>query len=207
MDKLKIALAKGRLAKKSFDIFKEIGLYDEAFDGASRKLIFTNETCESVLVKASDVPIYVERGAADVGIVGRDSLLESGADVYEILDLNFGKCKFCVAAPKDFNGVQGRKLRVASKYTKVAGAFYENQGQQVDLIKLEGSVELAPIVNLSDVIVDIVETGSTLKENGLVVIDEICDISARFISNKASFKTKAIQIRDIIKKLNEYLEG
>lgn len=205
MDIIKIALAKGRLAQTAFEIFNQTGIYKEPFDKETRKLIFREEGIEIVLVKAGDVPTYVERGAVDIGIVGLDSLMQANADLYEIMDLGFGKCKFSVAALKNYSSPKGRKLRVASKYTNVAREFYINKGEQIDIIKLEGSVELAPIVGLSDVIVDLVQTGKTLEENGLEVIEDICDISARFVANKASFKTKNKMIKEIIEKLNIYV--
>lgn len=204
MDILKIALAKGRLAHTAFELFCDIGLYDQPFDQQTRKLIFANDRVEIVLVKAADVPTYVERGAVDVGIVGKDSLLQAGADLYEIMDLGFGRCKFAVAALKGFARQPGRKLRVASKYTNVAKNHFAKQGEQIDIIKLEGSVELAPIVGLSDVIVDLVQTGKTLEENGLEVVEDICEISARFVANKVSFKTKSELIRNMIDQLEEY---
>lgn len=206
MDKLKIALAKGRLAQKSFDIFNQLGIYSEPFDKSTRKLIFSDDNVEIILVKAGDVPTYVERGAVDVGIVGKDTLLQEQADVYEIMDLGFGKCKMAVAAPVGYIRKKDKKLRVASKYTHIAREYYFSKNEQVDIIYLSGSVELAPIVGLSDVIVDIVQTGTTLKENGLEVIEDVCQISARFIANKVSFKTKSHQIKSIIEKLEKYLE-
>lgn len=205
MEIIKIALAKGRLAQTSFEIFNQIGIYKEKFDKDTRKLIFREEEIEIVLVKAGDVPIYVERGAVDVGIVGLDSLMQANSDLYEIMDLGFGKCKFSVAALTGYCKPQGRKLIVASKYTNVAKEYYLKKGEQIDIVKLEGSVELAPIVGLSDVIVDLVQTGKTLEENGLEVIEDICDISARFVANKASFKTKNKKIKEIIDKLNIYV--
>lgn len=201
---IKIALAKGRLAREAFSIFQQIGVYHQPFDKETRKLIFYDQDVEIVLVKAGDVPTYVERGATDIGIVGKDSLMQEKADVYEIMDLGFGRCKFAVAALKGFVPPKNRKLKVASKYTNVAKEYYLSKGEQIDIIKLEGSVELAPIVGLSDVIVDLVQTGTTLKENGLEVIEDICSISARFIANKVSFKTKSKQIKEMISKLDGY---
>lgn len=206
MEKIKIALAKGRLAKKSFELFGELGIYTQPFDKDTRKLIFSDRDVEIVLVKAGDVPTYVERGAVDIGIVGKDTLLQEQADIYEIMDLGFGKCKMAVAAPKGYMRKKDKKLRVASKYTKIARDYYLSKNEQVDIIYLSGSVELAPIVGLSDVIVDIVQTGTTLKENGLEVIEDICPISARFVANKVSFKTKSAKIKEIISKLQAYLE-
>lgn len=203
---VKIALAKGRLAKKSFEIFNELGIYNEPFDKETRKLIFKEDDVEIVLVKAGDVPTYVERGAVDIGIVGKDTLLQEKADIYEIMDLGFGKCKMAVAALNGYTVPKDKKLRVASKYTEVAKDYYLSKNMQVDIIPLSGSIELAPIVGLSDVIVDIVQTGATLKENGLYVVEDICDISARFVANKVSFKTKSKQIKEIIEKLENYLK-
>lgn len=206
MDKIKIALAKGRLAKTSFELFNKLQIYMEPFDKNTRKLIFSDENVEIVLVKAGDVPTYVERGAVDIGVVGKDTLLEEQKDIYEIMDLGFGGCKMAVAAPCGFVREKGKKLRVASKYTTIAKNYYLSKNEQVDIIYLGGSVELAPIVGLSDVIVDIVQTGTTLKENGLEVIEDICPISARFVANKVSFKTKSTRIKEIIDKLQRYLK-
>ena len=203
---VKIALAKGRLARKSFEIFNELGIYNEPFDKETRKLIFKEDDVEIVLVKAGDVPTYVERGAVDIGIVGKDTLLQEKADIYEIMDLGFGKCKMSVAAPVGYVEPKNKKLKVASKYTEIAKDYYYSKNMQVDIIPLSGSIELAPIVGLSDVIVDIVQTGATLKENGLEVVEDICDISARFVANKVSFKTKSKQIKEIIEKLENYLK-
>lgn len=203
---VKIALAKGRLARKSFEIFNELGIYNEPFDKETRKLIFKEDDVEIVLVKAGDVPTYVERGAVDIGIVGKDTLLQEKADIYEIMDLGFGKCKMSVAAPVGYTEPKNKKLKVASKYTEIAKDYYYSKNMQVDIIPLSGSIELAPIVGLSDVIVDIVQTGATLKENGLEVVEDICDISARFVANKVSFKTKSKQIKEIIEKLENYLK-
>ncbi|QEK11910.1 ATP phosphoribosyltransferase [Crassaminicella thermophila] len=201
MDYVNIALGKGRLADKTFELLKEIDVKFEDYYPKSRKLIFVNnkKKVRIIFVKSSDVPIYVEQGAADIGIVGKDTLLESEANVYEIMDLGFGKCKFAVAAPKDFQLELHRKLKVATKYPKVSRNYFNNKGEPIEIIKLNGSVELAPIIGLSDVIVDIVETGKTLKENGLVITEEICQVSARLIVNKVSFKTKSEKIHEIIR--------
>ena len=158
------------------------------------------------LVKPSDVAIYVEHGAADIGIVGKDILVESGADVYELMDTGLGKCRMCVAGPKDFAEDQGRSLRVATKFVNIAKSYYAAQGRDIDIIKLNGSIELAPILGLSDVIVDIVETGTTLKENDLKVITEFMPISARFIANRASYQFKHQEIETLLKKLTEVTE-
>src|SRR5690625_2383227 len=159
-----------------------------------------------IYVKAVDVTTYVEQGAADVGIVGKDNILESGADLYELLDLRLGKCKFAAASLRDINFEQGKPIKVASKYTNVAKQFFEQKGMNVEMIKLNGSVELAPLINLADVIVDIVETGTTLKENGLQVIEDIEPISTRLVVNKASFATKTEKIQQMIKQIETALE-
>lgn len=203
MDYVNIALTKGRLADITVELFEKIGISFTDYFSNSRKLIFANEEegMRLVLVKARDVPIYVEQGVADIGIVGKDTLLDTKANVYEIMDLKFGKCRFAVAALEEYTGNMDRKTRVATKYVNVAKTFFQKKGEPIEIIKLSGSVELAPIMGLSDVIVDIVETGTTLKENGLVILENICEVSARLIANKASFKTKADQVEKIIKAL------
>lgn len=201
------ALAKGRLAKKAMEILEEIGITcEEMKDEKTRKLIFVNEELglKFFLAKASDVPTYVEYGAADIGVVGRDTLLEEGRKLYEVYDLGIGKCKMCVCGPKSAQGLlQNHELiRVASKYPNIAkDYFYNVKHQTVEIIKLNGSVELAPIVGLSEVIVDIVETGATLRENGLDVLEEICDLSARMVVNQVSMKMENQRITEIIDKL------
>ena len=202
MDFINIALGKGRIAKKSIELLEKIGITFEDYSDDSRKLIFENkkDKVRLVFVKAVDVPVYVERGAADIGVVGKDTLLEENKDLYEILDLNFGRCKFSVAAPNGYKYTGSGKLKVATKYPNVAKTHFSKKGEDIDIIKLNGSVELAPLVGLSDVIVDIVETGTTLKENGLVIIEDICPISARMVVNKASFKVKNEKIEEIIDK-------
>ena len=206
MDYINVALGKGRLAEKGYEIFKKIGYDCNELEKKSRKLIFENseKKIRFILVKAQDVPVYVERGAADLGIVGKDTIMEEGRDLYEIADLGFGRCKFAVAAMKGFKleNIRGQ-LKVASKYPNVATKYFMENGRQIDTIKLNGSVELAPIVGLSDVIVDIVETGSTLKENGLEVIQDMYPVSARLVANKVSFKTKNGKIREMIEKIKE----
>lgn len=208
MDYINIAIAKGRLGDKGYELLKEIGLSCKEFEEESRKLILTSEKnrVRYVLVKAVDVPIYVERGAVDIGLVGKDTIMEEDREVYEIADLEFGKCKFSVAGPKNYDIDPTKKIRVATKYTNVAKKYFMNTGRQVELIKLNGSVELAPLIGLSDVIVDIVETGRTLKENGLEVIEDIADISARLIANKASFKFKNERIKEIMDNINKIIE-
>jgi len=201
VDYIKIALPKGRLTSKAFDLLRKINIRFDDYDTESRKLIFQNdiERIKVVSVKATDVPIYVEQGAADMGIAGKDVLLEADASVFELMDLGFGKCRFVVASLKDNITDKNKKLRVATKYPNVAKKYFHEKGMPIEIIKLNGSVELAPIIGLSDVIVDIVETGTTLIENGLVVIDEICPISSRLIINRASLKTKSEQIDKIVK--------
>ena len=208
MEYLNIAIAKGRLGDKGYELLKQIGLECKELEEDSRKLILTNEEnkVRYVLVKAVDVPVYVERGAVDIGLVGKDTIMEEERSFYEIADLNFGKCKFAVAALEGFEIDPSKTLRVASKYTNVARKYFLAKGMQVDMIKLNGSVELAPLIGLSDVVVDIVETGRTLKENGMVVIEEMHDISARLIANKVSFKVKNDRIKRIMKDLNELIE-
>jgi len=173
----------------------------------TRKLVVENPEAgvRYFLVKPSDVAIYVEHGAADIGIVGKDILTESGADVYELLDTGMGKCRMCVAGPRNFVDDESRALRVATKFVNIARAHYESIGRDIDIIKLNGSIELAPILGLSDVIVDIVETGTTLKENNLTVLEEFMPISARFIANKASYKFKYAQLTELLNKMKEAL--
>lgn len=207
-DMLNVALPKGRLGEKVYDIFERAGFECPSIKEKNRKLIFENEETgvRYFWVKPSDVAIYVERGAADVGVVGKDILLESNPDIYELLDLNMGKCIMSVAAPKGYVDDNSRTLRVATKFTNVAKNFYTSIGRDIDIIHLNGSIELAPILDLSDVIVDLVETGTTLRENNLEVIEEIVPISARFISNKSSFKFKNEQIEKVVKAMAETVE-
>lgn len=206
-----IALAKGRLAINTLELLEQIGIRcDEIKDKSSRKLIFVNEDLKLkfFLAKANDVPTYVEYGAADIGVAGKDTLLEEGRKMYEVLDLGFGKCRMCVAGPAKAHELlnHGELIRVATKYPNIAkDYFYNKKHQTVEIIKLNGSIELAPIVGLSEVIVDIVETGSTLRENGLVILEEICDISARMVVNEVSMKMEHERISKIIKDLKEYL--
>ena len=208
---LTFALGKGRLANKTLETFEKIGITcEEMKDKNTRKLIFVNEELKLrfFLAKGPDVPTYVEYGAADIGIVGRDTILEEGRNIYEVLDLGFGKCRMCVCGPESAKELlkHHEMIRVASKYPLIAKDYFYNQKHQtVDIIKLNGSVELGPIVGLSDVIVDIVETGSTLKENGLVVLEEICPLSARMIVNQVSMKMESERIKDIIHRLKEQL--
>lgn len=209
---LTFALAKGRLAKKTLELLEEIGITcEEMKDKDSRKLIFVNEELKLkfFLAKGPDVPTYVEYGAADIGVVGKDTLLEEGRRVHEVLDLGFGKCRMCVCGPASAKELlkHHEMIRVASKYPSIAkDYFYNVKHQTVDIIKLNGSVELGPIVKLSDVIVDIVETGSTLRENGLEVLEEICPLSARMIVNQVSMQMESQRIGALIKKLRELVK-
>ena len=205
---LNIALPKGRLGEKVYDIFEKAGFACPSIKENNRKLIFENpeKQVRYFWVKPSDVAIYVERGAADIGVAGKDILLEYRPDVYEMLDLNMGKCRMAVAAPNDFRDDETRTLRVATKFTNIAANFYAGLGRQIDMIKLNGSIELAPILGLSDVIVDIVETGTTLRENNLSVVQEILPISARLIANKASFQFKSAQFEALVQQVREQVE-
>ena len=200
---LNIALPKGRLGEKVYTMFEAAGFECPSIKENNRKLVFENpeQQVRYFWVKPSDVAIYVERGAADIGVAGKDILLEYAPDVYELLDLDLGKCRMAVAAPADFRDDENRTLRVATKFTNIAANYYASIGRQIDMIKLNGSIELAPILGLSDVIVDIVETGTTLRENNLVVKTEILPISARLISNKASFQFKGAQIEELLRQV------
>lgn len=204
-----VALAKGRLAEKAMEMFEKIGIScEEMKDKTSRKLIFSNEELgiRFFLSKTSDVPTYVEYGAADIGIVGRDTILEEGRQLYEVLDLKMGKCKMCVCGPAAAAELlkHHEQIRVATKYPNIAKDYlYNKKHQTVEIIKLNGSIELAPIVGLSEVIVDIVETGTTLRENGLEVLEEICDLSAKMVVNRVSMKRENKRISQIIKDISE----
>ena len=204
---LNIALPKGRLGDKAYKLLAGAGYSATEDYNDTRKLVVENpDACvRYFLVKPSDVAIYVEHGAADIGIVGKDILTESGADVYELLDTGMGKCRMCVAGPANFADNESRALRVATKFVNIARDHYERRGRDIDIIKLNGSIELAPILGLSDVIVDIVETGTTLRENDLTVIEEFMPISARFIANKASYKFKYAQLTELLNKMKEAL--
>ena len=204
---LNIALPKGRLGDKAYGLLAAAGYEANENYNETRKLVVENPEAgvRYFLVKPSDVAIYVEHGAADIGIVGKDILTESGADVYELLDTGMGKCRMCVAGPRNFVDDESRALRVATKFVNIARAHYESIGRDIDIIKLNGSIELAPILGLSDVIVDIVETGTTLKENNLTVLEEFMPISARFIANKASYKFKYAQLTELLNKMKEAL--
>ncbi|OAA83370.1 ATP phosphoribosyltransferase [Clostridium ljungdahlii] len=210
MKRVKIALTKGRIEKEAVNIFQRAGIDCSEVINKGRKLIFHNEgdNIDFVLVKAPDVLTYVEHGVVDVGIVGKDTLLEQNKDFYEVLDLGFGKCKFSVAGPKNSNFYSGyNRKKIATKYPNVARNYFRKLGQDVEIIKIEGSVELAPILGLADAIVDIVETGTTLKENGLVVYENICDISARMVVNVASMKMKKNEIEDIINRIQMQIKA
>lgn len=197
---LNIALPKGRLGEKVYAMFESAGYECPSIKENNRKLIFENpdKQVRYFWVKPSDVAIYVERGAADIGVAGRDILLEYNPDVYELLDLNLGKCRMAVAAPVDFHDDGQKTLKVATKFVNIASKYYTGLGREIDIIKLNGSIEIAPILSLSDVIVDIVETGTTLKENNLEVKSTIVPISARLIANKSSFKFKGYDIESIV---------
>ena len=207
MRPIRIALTKGRLEKESVKIFKKIGFNTTALENKGRKLVLPVDEYETVLAKAADVITYVEHGVCDIGVVGKDTIVENGNSFYEMLDLGIGKCRFALAAPKGtyfFSGYAAK--RVATKYPKVARAFFDSKGMDVQIIKIEGSVELAPIIGLTDGIVDIVETGSTLRENGLEVIEEIMPISARVIVNTASMKLRKQEIDNLLDKIEKATE-
>ncbi len=197
---LNIALPKGRLGEKVLQMFENAGYECPSIHENNRKLIFENEEkgIRYFWVKPSDVSIYVERGAADIGVAGKDILLEYSPEIYELLDLNLGKCRMAVAGKKDFYDDNTRTLRVATKFVNIAKNFYASRCRDIDIIKLNGSIEIAPILGLSDVIVDIVETGTTLRENNLEVVETVVPISARLIANKASFKFKTQEIQKIV---------
>ena len=211
MNQITFALAKGRLAKQAMGLLKDIGIVCTEMESESRKLLFTSDdgNYRFFLSKASDVPTYVDYGVADIGIVGKDTILEENRDVYEVLDLGFGACKMAVA------GEPGKKelleggglLRIATKYPYIAKKYFEKTNRPVEIIKLNGSVELGPIVGLSDVIVDIVESGKTLEENGLVVLEDIAPLSARCIVNTASLKVKHDEIRKLLNQIEFKREG
>ncbi len=205
---LNVALPKGRLGEKVYAMFEKAGFPCPSIRENNRKLIFENAECgvRYFWVKPSDVAIYVERGAADIGVAGKDILLEYAPDVYELLDLKTGVCRMAVAAPEGFRDDTSRALKVATKFANIAGAHYAARGRDIDIIHLNGSIEIAPILGLSDVIVDIVETGTTLKENHLAVIETVVPISARLIANKASFKFKNKPIETIVQNLTRQTE-
>lgn len=209
MEKITIALAKGRLAKQTIALLETLGITCQQMKKESRKLIFKSDegTIQFFLSKATDVPTYVEYGCADIGIVGKDTILEENRSVYEVLDLGFGQCEMIVAGEPEKASIlqSGQTLKVATKYPNIAKAHFEKTHRDVEIIKLNGSVELGPIVGLADVIVDIVESGATLKENGLVVLENIVPLSARCIVNTASFKLKNQSIKTLLKSIEETL--
>lgn len=211
MHDLTIALTKGRLAKKTLELFESVGISADGVDDENtRKLIFRNEEMgiRFFLAKGPDVPTYVAYGAADIGIVGRDTILEEGRPIYEVLDLGYGRCRMCICGPESAREAlhSGETIRVATKYPKIAKDYFLNRKHQtVEIIKLNGSIELAPIVGLSEVICDIVETGSTLRENGLVVLEEVCPLSARVVVNQVSMKMENVRITELISRLKEAL--
>ena len=202
-----IALPKGRLGEKVYALLKNAGYACPELEESSRKLVFENAErgVRYFWVKPSDVAIYVERGAADIGVAGKDILLEYRPEVYELLDLGLGKCRMAVAGPKEFREKPGRALRIATKFPHIAAKYYAGKGRDIDIIKLNGSIEIAPILGLSDVIVDIVETGKTLKENDLEVLEEIVPISARLIANQAAYQFQYDAIRTLVRSLEEQL--
>lgn len=214
MKPLRIALTKGRLEKDTVSLFEKLGYDCTEVKNKGRRLILPildpdgNTAFEVVLAKAADVITYVEHGVCDLGVVGKDTIMENGSSFYEVLDLGFGKCRFALAGPKGKDFFGGYKSRtIASKYPNVARAFFESKAMDVRVIKIEGSVELAPLLGLSDAIVDIVETGSTLRENGLEVIETVCDISARMIVNTASMKLRKAEIETLTRQIEQTKEG
>ncbi|HEX5564194.1 MAG TPA: ATP phosphoribosyltransferase [Sporosarcina sp.] len=208
MDYLTVAMAKGRIANQAIALLEEAGILFSDFDDKSRKLIFKDDagSIKLIFVKAVDVPTYVELGAADIGVIGKDVLMEDPKDVYELLDLLIGRCKLSVAGYPEKKTTELTQLTVASKYPNIARLHFEQKGIRTDIIELNGSVELAPLIGLADVIVDIVETGTTLKENGLVVLEDIAEVSARLIVNKASFAIKTERIQNFIADVKAGLE-
>lgn len=206
---LNIALPKGRLGEKVYSMFETAGYECPSIKENNRKLIFENaeKQVRYFWVKPSDVAIYVERGAADIGVAGKDILLEYSPDVYELLDLKIGKCRMAVAAPEAFHDDGQKTLKVATKFANIAADYYAGIGREIDIIKLNGSIEIAPILKLSDVIVDIVETGTTLKENNLEVKNTIVPISARLIGNKSSFKFKGADIEKIVESIRKQVQS
>ena len=209
MKAIRIALTKGRLEKYAIKMFEGIGIDCIQLKNKGRKLILKDEknNIEFVLVKSTDVLTYVEHGAADIGIVGKDTLMEQNKEFYEVVDLKVGKCMFAVASLPSFKSYDGyNRKKIATKYPTVAKEYFKKNNEDVEIIKLDGSVELAPILELSDAIVDLVETGDTLKENGLIIIEKICDISARMIVNRASMKMKKEKISELIVKVQQYVD-
>lgn len=203
MKPLRIALTKGRLEKDTVALFEKMGYDCEAVRNKGRRLILpVGDSLEVVLAKAADVITYVEHGVCDMGVVGKDTIMENGSSFYEVLDLGFGRCRFALAAPQGADFWSGYSARtIATKYPATARAFFESRGMDVDIIKIEGSVELAPLLGLSDAIVDIVETGTTLRENGLEIVEEVCPISARLIVNVASLKLRKREIEALVSQM------
>ena len=209
---LTIALPKGKLFPLAVDLFREAGISADGLTDSSRKLVITNEAqkVKFIISKTADVPTYVEYGAADIGVAGRDTILEEGRNIYEVMDLGFGACRMCVCGPESARELLSRNeiIRVATKYPNIAKSYFNNKkNQTVEIIKLNGSVELAPIVGLSEVIVDIVETGSTLKENGLTVLEEVCPLSARIVVNQVSLRMEHERIRKILTDVDAVLNS
>ena len=204
---LNVALPKGRLGEKVYDLFEKAGYGCPTIKEPGRRLVFENleKGIRFFWVKPSDVGVYVERGAADVGIVGKDVLTEYGSDVYELLDLGIGKCSMAVAAKADFQDDRSKPLVVATKFERIAKRYYAERDREIDIVRLNGSIELAPLLGLSDVIVDIVETGATLRENGLVIVERFADVSARLIANKSSFKFKTNGVEDLVDGLQKQI--
>jgi len=206
-----IALAKGRLADKAICLLERMGMNLSEIKGESRKLIHTTNdgSIRFIMVKPSDVPVYVEYGTADIGIAGKDTLLEEGRQLYEMLDLNIGRCRLVIAGypERKRDGIISSRIRVATKYPNITRSYFSSRGEDVEIIKLNGSVELGPLTGLSDVILDIVESGRTLAENGLVILEEVCPVSARLVVNQVSLKTRHDEIKSIIDGLREILEG
>lgn len=200
---IRVALPKGRMGDKVYSVFEKIGYGSSGYGGDNRKLVFESDNggASFILVKPSDVTVYVERGAADLGVVGKDVLMEKSPDVYEILDLGVGKCRMAVAAKNGWRDDPSQPLRVATKYPCVAKSHYAEEGRRIDIIKLNGSIELAPILGMSDVIVDIVETGATLRENDLYVVEEFAESSARLIANKRAYNLASDEMRSLIARL------
>ena len=200
---IRVALPKGRMGDKVYSVFEKIGYGSSGYGGDNRKLVFESDNggASFILVKPSDVTVYVERGAADLGVVGKDVLMEKSPDVYEILDLGVGKCRMAVAAKNGWRDDPSQPLRVATKYPNVAKSHYAEDGRRIDIIKLNGSIELAPILGMSDVIVDIVETGATLRENDLCVVEEFAESSARLIANKSAYNLASDEMRSLIARL------
>ncbi len=207
---LTIALAKGRLARYAIELFEKCGVDTAELKQDSRKLVFydRNNGLRFILVKPADVPVYVYRGVADIGIAGKDTLLEAGLPLYEMLDLQYAACKICVAgyAQREKETITSNLTRVATKYPRVAQMYYDDKGEDIEIIKLNGSIELAPILDLADVIVDIVESGDTIRENGLSVLETVCDVSARLVVNQVSLKTKSATISPFIAQIKRVLE-